>query len=72
MGITPHFLVTSGWESTLVTALEGIPGTYLGSYLGDMPFPQHLFIAWQVVLSRIKGRGEFEILETIQLSNGQE
>ena len=71
MRITPHFLYTSGWKPTLVTALEAIPEVDLAGYLGDIPLPHHLFVARQVVLSRIKGRKEFEILGTIQLSNGQ-
>ena len=70
MGVTPHFLPTSGWEPTQVTALEAIPEVNLDSYLGDMVFPQHLFVARQVVLSRIRDREDFEILETVQLSNG--
>ena len=71
VGITPHFLYTAGWEPTLATALEAIPEVNLDSYLGDMSFPHRLFIARQVVLSRIKGRGDFEILETIPLSDGR-
>jgi hypothetical protein len=71
MRITPHFLYTSGWKPTLVTALEAIPEMDLAGYLGDIPLPHHLFVARQVVLSRIKGRKEFEILGTIQLSNGR-
>jgi len=70
MGIKSHFSYASGWEPTLVTALEEISELNLDRYLGDIPFPHHLFVARQVVLSRIKGRKEFEILETVQLSNG--
>lgn len=68
MGITPHFSHTSGWRPTLVTALEAIPEANLDRHLGGMLFPHHLFVARQVVLSRIKGRGDFQILGTIQLS----
>jgi hypothetical protein len=66
-GITPHFSVRSGWKPTLVTALEAIPEVNLDRHPGGISFPHHLFVARRVVLSRIRGRGEFEILETVQL-----
>jgi hypothetical protein len=68
-GVRPHFSVTSGWEPTLVTALEAIPEVDLDRHPGDVSLPHHLFVARQVVLSRIKGRREFEILETIELGS---
>jgi len=66
-GVTPHFSVASGWEPTLVTALEAIPEMDLDRHPGSISFPHHLFVVQRVVLSRIRGRGEFEILETVQL-----
>jgi hypothetical protein len=71
LGITPHFSVALGWKPTLVTALEAVPEVDLDRYRGDVAFPHHLFVARQVVLSLIKGRGEFEILGTIRLSESR-
>jgi hypothetical protein len=68
VGITPHFASASGWEPTLLTALEGIPEVDLERYLDDGPFPHHLFTARRVVLSRIRGYRQFEILETVWLA----
>lgn len=68
-GITPHFSVASGWEPTLVTALEAIAEVDLDGHLSHMPFPHHLFVARWAVLSRIRARGEFEILEKIRLDS---
>jgi hypothetical protein len=68
-GITPHFSVASGWKPTLVTALEAIPEADLDRQPEGISFLHHLFVARQVVLSRIRGRGEFEILETVQLTS---
>jgi hypothetical protein len=69
VGVRPHFAVASGWEPTVVTALEAIAEVDLDGHLGHMPFPHHLFVARRAVLSRIRGRGEFEILETIRLNS---
>jgi hypothetical protein len=66
-GITPHFSVASGWEPTLVTALEAIPEVSIDRHPGGISFPHHLFVARWVVLSRIRARREFEILGTVQL-----
>jgi hypothetical protein len=66
-GIRPHFSSASGWEPTLLTALEGIPEVDLERYRDDILFPHHLFTARWVVLSRIKGYRQFEILGTIRL-----
>lgn len=68
-GAFPHFRYTSGWEPTLVTALEEIPGLNPSDILDNIVFPQFLFTARQAVLSRIVGRRQFEILDTIQLSS---
>ena len=68
VGIAPHFSLASGWEPTLLTALDGIPEVDLERNLDDIPFPHHLFTARRVVLSRIRGHRQFEILETIRLS----
>jgi hypothetical protein len=67
-GITSHYSIASGWEPTRVTALEAIPEVDLGRQPEGISIPHHLFVARQVVLSRIRGRGDFEILETVQLS----
>jgi len=69
VGVRPHFAVASGWEPTVVTALEAIAEVDLDGHLGHTPFPHHLFVARWAVLSRIRGRGEFEILETIRLNS---
>jgi hypothetical protein len=71
VGVNPHFPYTSGWVPTRVTALEAVPEVDLDRYLSDMPFPQHLFTGRQVVLSKIVGWRQFEILETIQLLDVQ-
>jgi hypothetical protein len=68
VGIRPHYSSASGWEPTLLTALDGIPEVDLGRYRDDIPFPHHLFTARRVVLSRIRGHRQFEILETVRLS----
>jgi hypothetical protein len=68
-GVRPHFAVASGWEPTVVTALEAVPEVDLDHRPQGILFPHHLFVARQAVLSRIRGRGEFEILETIRLDS---
>jgi hypothetical protein len=68
-GVTPHFPQASGWVPTRVTALEAIPRGDLDSRLSDLVFPQHLFTGRQVVVSKIIGQRQFEILETIRLSD---
>ena len=68
VGIRPHFSSASGWEPTLLTALEGIPEVDLECYRDDILFPHYLFTARRVVLSRIRGHRQFEILETVRLS----
>jgi hypothetical protein len=62
-------LYVSGWQPTLITALEGINElTVDPNFLADQSFPFPLFLAEQVVLSKIKAIGEYEILDTIPLS----
>ena len=65
MDIEPHF---RSFSPTLVTALEDIARIDLDQALKGMIFPRYLFTVRQMVISRILGRGEFEILEIIQLS----
>jgi hypothetical protein len=67
-GVSPHFSHTAGQVPTLITALEAIPKADLEHRPTDITFPQYLFTGQQVVLSRIVGRRQFEILETIQLT----
>jgi hypothetical protein len=71
LGITPHFSAASGWGPTHVTALEAVPEADLDRYRGDVAFPHQLFVARHVVLSLIKGRGQFEILGAIRLSESR-
>jgi hypothetical protein len=68
-GITPHFPRDSGWIPTLVTALEGVtPGEDLDHRLSEDLFPLYLFTGRWVILSRILGHREFEILWAMQLA----
>jgi hypothetical protein len=69
VGIRPHFAVASGWVPTVVTALEAIPEVDLDRQPQGVSFPHHLFVVRRVVLSRIRTRGEFEILDTIRLDS---
>lgn len=64
MDIEPHF-----WPSwpTLVTVLEDIAEIDLEHTLKEITFPQYLFTVQQIAISRILGRGKFEIIEVIQL-----
>ena len=63
-GMEPHFPSAAGWRPTLVTALEGLAecDVALETESG------YLFTASWAVLSRIRGRGDFEILAIIRLS----
>jgi hypothetical protein len=70
-GVTLHHPQTSGWVPSLVTALEAIPAVDFDLHRRDIAFPQYLFTGRQVVLSRIAGHREFEILEAIQLAAGR-
>ena len=69
--VTPHFPLASGWQPTHVTALEAIPKVDLGHLPASMVYPHPLFTGEQVVLSKILGRRQFDILETIQLAEVQ-
>jgi hypothetical protein len=65
-GITP--LYPSGCVSSLVAALRGVPELSSDDLSSYNAFPHHLFTAGKVVLSKINGLNEFEILVTIPLS----
>ncbi|MCP4541418.1 MAG: hypothetical protein GY832_30175 [Chloroflexi bacterium] len=67
-GTSPHFSHASGWVPTLITALEAILKVDFEHRPTDTTFPQYLFTGRQVVLSRIAGRRQFEILKIIQLT----
>ena len=62
-GILSHY---SSMQTT-VTALEEMSEVNVQPHLTNMAFPQHLFTGQLVVLSEIKKRRHFEILETIRL-----
>jgi hypothetical protein len=64
LGITAHYPPE---RVPLVTALEDIPAVSLDDHLRGMVFPHQLFIARQVVLSRIKGPREFDVLDRLTL-----
>ena len=70
--VAPHFAFASGWEPVLLTALEDVPELDLDRAIGDSEFPHYLFTVRQVVLSRIRGHRQFEILEAIRLSTGDQ
>jgi hypothetical protein len=63
-GITP--LYRSGFVSSLVTALKDVPEPGLGDLTAEV-FPQQLFTAGRVVLSRIHGPNAFEVLADLRL-----
>ena len=65
-GITP--LYPSGFVSSLVAALRGVSELSSDDLSSYNAFPHHLFTADKVVLSKINGLNEFEILATIPLS----
>ncbi len=66
-GATLHYPFSTSREPWSATALENIPEIDLDSYLAHAEYPHHLFYACQVVLSRIVGRGAFEILAQARL-----
>jgi len=68
-GAALHYAFSTSRDPKPVTALEGVPQADLDSYLATAKYPHHLFYARQVVLSRIWGRGTFEILSRIQLES---
>ena len=63
-GIAP--LYRSGFVSSQVTALKDVPEPGPGDLAAEV-FPQHLFAADRVVLSRIHGPNAFEILFEMRL-----
>lgn len=68
-GIMPHFPQTSSRKPTLVTALEEVSRTAFEQHLDEIAFPQYLFTARHIVLSKIVGQAEFKILKAIPLSD---
>jgi hypothetical protein len=66
-GATLHYPFSTSWEPKSVTALEKIPQIDPISDLANTEYPHHLFYACQVVLSRVIGRGAFEILAQTRL-----
>ena len=64
-GIPP--LYPSGFVSSLVAALRGVPELSPDELSNYNVFPHHLFTAGKVALSRISGLNEFEILATFRL-----
>ncbi|UCC88131.1 MAG: hypothetical protein JSV81_02195 [Anaerolineales bacterium] len=65
-GIAP--LYKSGFVSSQITALKDVPEPEPGD-LAAQVFPQHLFAAGRVVLSRIDGPNAFELLAELRLLN---
>ncbi|MFQ5856772.1 MAG: hypothetical protein ACE5LU_14150 [Anaerolineae bacterium] len=63
--ITP--LYPSGFVSSLVAALRGVPELNSNNLSDHNVFPHHLFAADKVVLSKINGLNEFETLATFRL-----
>jgi hypothetical protein len=61
-------LYTPGAVASLVTALRGVPALTPGDLAQVGGFPHHLFTAKRVVLSRICGPDDFEILATFELT----
>lgn len=66
VGVSPHFPYSATW-SPVVTALEAMPEEDPGRLPGQVAFPQHLFTGRQVVLSKILGQRQFDILATVLL-----
>jgi hypothetical protein len=61
-------LYAAGWHSTMVIALEDINELTIDpNFLADQSFPFPLFMAQQLVLTRIKAIGQYETLDTIPL-----
>jgi len=71
-GITPHFQSRYGFFPTMMTALENVPDMTLDSILDQYEFPLYLFTAHQVVISKILGLNEFEILGQFSLGDSAE
>lgn len=56
-------------DMRIVTALESIEEIDTGPFLNQATFPQYLFTARQVLLSRILGSGNYEALGHFDLSD---
>jgi hypothetical protein len=65
VGIEP--LYVSGFASSLVAALKDVSELDADRLSSYGSFPHHLFTAEQVVLSKIKGANEFEILASLEI-----
>jgi hypothetical protein len=63
-GIAPHY----PWTSFHVTALEGVIGREGDALSFEDGLPRSLFVARQVVLSRLRGQFEFDLLAEIDLA----
>jgi hypothetical protein len=61
-------LYVPGAIASLVTALKGVPMLTSEDFAQVNEFPYHLFTANRVVLSRIRGPDDFEILATFALT----
>lgn len=68
VSIVPHYLYSSGWIPSNLTALEEIDATTAQATVQRLQFPQHLFTASQVTISRIIAPRRFEILDVLQLT----
>jgi hypothetical protein len=62
-----NLLYPSGWISSLVTALEGIPTLELDHQLTQIRFPHTLFTACKIGISQVISPEEFNLLAEIQL-----
>jgi hypothetical protein len=67
-GARLHYPHSAGWDPKRVTALEDIPEAETAGHVPGVAYPHHLFHARQVVLSRIAGARDFEILDRFALS----
>ncbi|MCI0399190.1 MAG: hypothetical protein L0322_30235, partial [Chloroflexi bacterium] len=59
-------------DTRLITALQGITQVNTEPYLRRTRFPQHLFVARQVVVSRIIGPEKYDILARFDLAGVDE
>lgn len=71
LGITPHFPYTSGWVSTLVTALVSVDESNDERVLDPEPFPHHLFVARRALVTRLERDQDFEVLQEFELADRQ-
>jgi hypothetical protein len=68
-GARLHYPHSAGWDPRHVTALEDIPEAETAGHVLGVAYPHDLFLARQVVLSRITGVRDFEILDRLALSS---